>query len=74
MNWDTMFATAHLTSGPGMASLCIQNAKPPHETAFNLFQRDKAAILAAASKHGYRQINETGKSISFVHSTKRGEL
>lgn len=70
--WETIFATAHLHSGPGRASVCISNTKPPHETAWNVFQTDKEKILAAADRHGYRQQNQEGRSISFVHPTRMG--
>lgn len=72
-NWDRAFALAHLHSGPGMASHCISNTKPPHETAWNVYQQDKEKIQDAAARHGYKQLNFTGNSISFVHSTRKGE-
>lgn len=72
-DWDTIFATAHLCSDPGMASVCISNTKPAHESAINVFMEDKVKILAAAKKYGYKQLNETGRSVSFVHATRRGE-
>lgn len=75
-NWDEIFRDAHLNSGSpegrSPASLCIQNVKPSHETAVNTFQRDKKEILLAAHRYGYKQLNETGKVISFVHPEKRG--
>lgn len=74
MNWDKIFSQAHLSSGPGWASLCIANRKPPHETGENLFARDHALILSAAAKHGYKQQASTPnpRAVSFVNLNLRG--
>ena len=66
MNWEKLFAEAHLHSWP-TASLSIQNAKPPHESARNIFKEDEREIMAAAAKHGYRIVSK-GKVVSFVRS------
>lgn len=63
-NWDQIFAEAHLHSWP-TASLSIQNAKPPHESARNIFKEDEREIMAAAFTHGYRIVSG-GKVVSFV--------
>jgi hypothetical protein len=67
MNWDQIFSEAHLHSWP-TASLSIQNTNPsPGQGSRNIFQDDKAAILTAAQKHGYRQISH-GRVVSFLRS------
>lgn len=67
--WDKAFAEAHLTSWP-TAGLCIQNVNPsPSQGSRNIFKEDKDFILAAAKKHGYRQM-DSGKVVSFIKNKK----
>jgi len=64
------FAEAHLHSWP-TASLSIQNTKPPHETARNIFQDDEREIMAAASKHGFRVVSPPkARVVSFLKPNK----
>ena len=56
IDWDKAFAEAHLSSGPASSGLTVQNRKPPHETARNIFEDDETDIMAAAKKHGYRRL------------------
>jgi len=66
INWDKVFSEAHLFSWP-TASLSVQNSKPPHESARNIFQMDKKKILQAAEKYGYKIISPDGsKVVSFL--------
>ena len=69
IDWDKTFGEAHLHSWP-TASLSVQNAKPPHETARNIFKDDEREIMAAAFKHGYRIVSPPkAKVVSFVKSS-----
>jgi hypothetical protein len=76
IDWDKTIAENHLHCWPPEhpAGFCVQNAKPPHETARNIWKEDKDRILAAAAKYGYRQIGTIGKSVSFVRSKPVNEL
>ena len=66
LDWNKIFGEAHLNSWP-TASLSIQNAKPPHETARNIFKDDEREIMAAAKTHGYRIVSPPkAKVVSFV--------
>jgi hypothetical protein len=68
IDWNNTFSEAHKNSWP-TASLSIQNAKPPHETARNIFKEDQREIMAAAFKHGYRIVSApSAKVVSFVKS------
>jgi hypothetical protein len=72
--WDKTFREAHLHSWP-TASLSIQNAKPTHETARNIFKEDGREIMAAAQAHGYRIVSPPkSKVVSFVRPNDRDEL
>lgn len=65
-DWDRVFSEAHLHSWP-TASVCVQNAKPPPETARNIFKEDENEIMAASKKHGYQVVSPKGaKVVSFV--------
>ena len=67
IKWLDIFKKAHETSWPPPASLCIQNAKPPNETARNIYQDDKAQILAVAKECGFKCISpSTAKVMSFI--------
>lgn len=60
MNWDDIFRQTE-------RSLAIQNVKPPHETARNIFADDEKAIMAAASRYGFKIVSPPkAKVISFV--------
>jgi len=68
IDWMKTFSEAHLHSWP-TASLSIQNTKPPHETARNIFQDDEREIMAAAATHGYRIVSPPrARVVSFVKS------
>ena len=59
-DWNKAFADSE-------CSITIQNMKPPHETARNLFQEDRKQIMAAAEANGFKMLGD-GKArvISFV--------
>ena len=67
IDWLKTFREAHLHSWP-TASLSIQNTKPPHETARNIFKDDERDIMAAALHYGYRIISPPkAKVVSFIN-------
>jgi len=66
LDWDTIFRDAHICSWP-TASLSVQNAKPPHETARNIFKDDEREIMAAARRYNYVIVSPPkAKVVSFV--------
>lgn len=59
-NWDEMFRQAG-------RSLLVQNVKPRHETARNVFEEDEEQIMAAARSHGFVLVSSRkAKSGAFV--------
>lgn len=71
-DWDKTFSQAHVHSWP-TASLSVQNVKPPHATARNIFKGDELEIMAAARKYGYRVVSSPGaKVVSFVKAATTG--
>lgn len=75
-NWEAAFATAHLHSWP-TASLSISNAEPTADQKAhgkrNLYREDKAAIEAAARRHGYHAIFRSCAVVSFLNPSRHGE-
>lgn len=60
IDWNKAFAEAG-------GSLSVQNRKPPHETARNIYKEDETAILEAARSYGYVCVTPSDCSIiSFV--------
>lgn len=71
INWNEIFATAHLHSWPS-ASLTISNRQPPNGR--NIYQEDKKEILVAASSHGYKKVSpDDARAVSFVNPTLKGQ-
>jgi hypothetical protein len=69
LDWNKIFGEAHMNSWP-TESISIQNTKPPHETARNLFKDDEREIMVAAKNHGYRIVSPPkAKVVSFVRSS-----
>ncbi len=66
IDWKKQFAEAHLHSFP-TAGLSIQNTKPPHESARNIFQEDEKEIMEAANAFGYRIVSQPkARVVSFT--------
>ena len=63
-HWDEIFRDAHLSSGPATSGLTVSKAVP--HGARDIWNEDKAEILAAASRHGYRVLTDNNKIISFI--------
>ena len=66
IDWDEVFAGAHLTSGPNTHGLTVANFKPSGTGATNIFQDYEPQILAAAKKHGYRILVKNSHHVSFI--------
>ena len=53
VNWNKVFADAHLHSWP-TASVLIQNVNPsPSQGSRNIFKEDEKEIVVAARMNGY---------------------
>ncbi len=66
LDWEQIFG------GCRCGVVMIQNYKPNHETARNIFQEDRSAILAAAERNEFRLAGKmTAKQVIFMHAARR---
>lgn len=56
IDWAAEFKSARAAGNP-VASVSIQNVKPPHETARSIFKEDRGLIEAHAKAWGFRRVS-----------------
>ena len=62
-DWDFIFRTAHLTSGPNSHGLTVGKANP--SPSRGMWNQDKEIIYAMATKYGYTAILDNPRVVSF---------